>query len=127
VVKTKSGQRDLNAIKDILLERKSTLEREFVHLQHEIDDDPMQDSADQASSSALETIKSSLQSNEYEEYKMIMKALSMIKEGTYGICSDCEEPISEKRLKFYPNAARCLTCQETLEENINEDSSDSLV
>ena len=127
MVKTKSGQRDLDAIKDILLERKSNLEREFAHLQHEIDDDPMQDSADQASSSALETLKSSLQSNEYEEYKMIMKALSMIKEGTYGICSDCDEPISEKRLKFYPNAARCLTCQETLEENFTEDSSDSLV
>lgn len=127
MVKMKTGQRDLNTIEKILLERKSALEQEFVHLQHEKGDDSLQDSADQVSSSVMESLKSSLQNNEYEEYKMIMKALSMIKEGTYGICSDCEGPISEKRLKFYPYAARCLTCQETLEENSIEDSSDSLV
>ena len=113
----KGGQKDLNKVKDILLNRKKELEEEFAHLHADKDNDQVQDPADQASSTALETLKSSLQSNEYEEYKMIMNALEMIQEGTYGICSDCKEPVSPKRLESYPNAARCLVCQETVEEN----------
>jgi DnaK suppressor protein len=117
VTTVKGGQKDLNKVKDILLNRKKELEEEFAHLHADKDDDQIQDPADQASSTALETLKSSLQSNEYEEYKMIMNALEMIQEGTYGICSDCKEPVSPKRLESYPNAARCLVCQETVEEN----------
>lgn len=98
--------------------RKQELEEEFAYLDADKDDKQTQDPADQASSSALETLKSSLQSNEYEEYKMIMNALEMIQEGTYGLCADCHEPISSKRLGSYPNAARCLVCQETAEETI---------
>ena len=76
----------------------------------------MQDSGDQASSSSLETLRISLQDAELEEYNRILKALQMIDEGTYGMCFDCGQPISEKRLKLYPNATRCLSCQEQLEE-----------
>lgn len=104
-------------VEQILLDRKKRLEEEFAHLHDDKDDDQIQDQGDQASSAALETLKSSLQNNGYEEYKMIINALEMIKEGTYGICCDCQQPISEKRLESYPNAARCLVCQETAEEN----------
>jgi len=31
--------------------------------------------------------------------------------GTYGICVDCGEPISERRLKAVPDAVRCVPCQ----------------
>ncbi len=44
----------------------------------------------------------------------------MIVDGTYGICIDCCQPISEKRLKSYPNATRCLSCQEVVEERRQE-------
>lgn len=114
----KGGQTNHNKVKDILLTRKQELEEEFAHLDADKDNNQVQDPADQASSSALETLKSSLQSNEYEEYKMIMNALEMIQEGTYGLCADCHEPISSRRLSSYPNAARCLICQETAEEAI---------
>ena len=40
----------------------------------------------------------------------------MIEDGTYGECVDCHNPISEKRLKSFPNATRCLVCQEAFEE-----------
>lgn len=107
--------------------RKQELEEEFSHLDLDRDDDQIQDPADQASSSALETLKSSLQNNEYEEYKMIMNALEMIKEGTYGKCTDCHEPISAKRLASYPNAARCLVCQETAEETVASNQMNSFL
>lgn len=49
------------------------------------------------------------------ESKSLMQigaALKRIKEGEFGICLDCEEPISPKRLAAVPWAAYCLRCQE---------------
>jgi len=45
----------------------------------------------------------------------IDRSLHAIKEGTYGFCIDCEEPISLKRLETIPWASRCLSCQQRLE------------
>ncbi|HLK65221.1 MAG TPA: TraR/DksA family transcriptional regulator [Bryobacteraceae bacterium] len=39
-------------------------------------------------------------------------ALERIEDGEFGICLDCEEPISDKRLAAVPWAAYCLHCQE---------------
>ena len=39
-------------------------------------------------------------------------ALDRIGNGEFGICLDCEEPISPKRLAAVPWAAYCLRCQE---------------
>jgi DnaK suppressor protein len=42
-------------------------------------------------------------------------ALAAMKEGSYGICVDCEEPIAAKRLETLPWASHCIRCQEVLE------------
>ncbi len=31
--------------------------------------------------------------------------------GTYGLCSNCDESIGFNRLKAYPDAAMCISCQ----------------
>lgn len=41
-------------------------------------------------------------------------ALERIEQGSYGICMDCEEPISVKRLEAVPWARYCVTCQENI-------------
>jgi DnaK suppressor protein len=107
----------LTAIKKQLIDRKVELEAELEHLyKDKITDDQVQDPADQASASTMESIRNSLQETERDEYVRIVKAIQMIEDGTYGICVDCGQPISEKRLKSYPNASRCLVCQEVFEE-----------
>lgn len=104
-------------IKATLLERKLELEQDLPNVYKEkVSDDQVQDTADQALASSLEGIKIALHDNELDEYQMVLRALKMIDEGTYGICSECEEPISERRLKLFPNATRCLRCQEAYEE-----------
>ena len=82
--------------------------------------DDVQDLGDQALSSTMELLSSSLQDSRVEEYGRVVRALQMIEKGTYGICVDCNEPISEKRLKSYPNATRCIACQEAYEEGAIE-------
>ncbi|HWR89008.1 MAG TPA: TraR/DksA family transcriptional regulator [Dissulfurispiraceae bacterium] len=42
-------------------------------------------------------------------------ALKKLGEGTYGICEDCGDTISEERLKVIPFAILCRDCQEKKE------------
>ena len=110
--------KELAAIKKQLTDRRQELEKEIKELlQEKFSDDQVQDAGDQALSTSMENLKTSLQSTKLEEFRRIEQALAMIEEGTYGICVDCHTPISEKRLKSFPNAARCLSCQEIFEEN----------
>lgn len=41
-------------------------------------------------------------------------ALRRVEQGTYGVCHECEEPISAKRLDAVPWAKYCVTCQEEI-------------
>lgn len=45
----------------------------------------------------------------------IERCLDAIDEGSYGTCTECEEPISLKRLHSIPWAAYCVRCQERRE------------
>jgi DnaK suppressor protein len=56
-----------------------------------------------------------MQNLEGESVKLreVRAALRRIDEGTYGICVECQEPISPKRLAAVPAAAMCIRCQET--------------
>lgn len=46
----------------------------------------------------------------------VEQALERIKNGTYGKCVDCGQPIPEKRLEAIPWAARDVKCEEQLEQ-----------
>jgi DnaK suppressor protein len=48
----------------------------------------------------------------------ISGALHRIDGGTYGICMECEEPISAKRLDAVPWARYCVSCQERIAARI---------
>ena len=52
---------------------------------------------------------------ETEEARTINAALARIRSGSYGVCVECGEPIDEARLRAYPAANRCLTCQRSRE------------
>ena len=107
----------LQAIKQELLKRKQELEEQIVELsEQKVSEDLVKDSVDQAVTASMELLQSTLQDREIHEYNMILDVLNKIEDGTYGICVDCIQPISPKRLKVYPNATRCITCQEALEQ-----------
>jgi DnaK suppressor protein len=46
---------------------------------------------------------------------LIEEALDAIKNGDYGICAECGEPINEKRLLLMPFTLLCVRCQSELE------------
>lgn len=42
-------------------------------------------------------------------------ALERLREGLYGVCEECEEPIAPKRLAALPEVTTCLSCQDRRE------------
>ena len=71
---------------------------------------------------ALESDRNFLLRIRDRERKLVVKiqeALKRIDEGTFGICQECGEEISESRLKARPVATLCVECkrkQETQEK-----------
>ena len=45
------------------------------------------------------------------------QALERIEKGTYGICRECGNPISEARLEAVPHASMCIECKSNEEKN----------
>ena len=111
-----SEKRDLQKIKEQLLQRRVDLEQKLTSLSKEqLSDGQVQDPGDQALTSTMEALRMSLQDAEVDEYRRIVSALSKINEGLYGLCVDCGNHISEKRLQLFPDTTRCLGCQEKFE------------
>src|SRR5580658_1985223 len=50
-------------------------------------------------------------------FRQLRAAMERLDDGSYGICLQCEEPISPKRLKAVPWAALCISCQETVDQS----------
>jgi RNA polymerase-binding transcription factor DksA len=46
----------------------------------------------------------------------VLSALERIKNGSYGMCEACEQPILKERLKMMPHARNCIACQRKEEE-----------
>ena len=44
----------------------------------------------------------------------VQDALRRLEQGAYGVCYECEEPISVKRLDAVPWAKFCVSCQERI-------------
>jgi DnaK suppressor protein len=107
----------IERIKKTLLKRKDDIETQLSRQTHEkVTDGVVQDTADEVQSLSMQNLQSSIQRTEIDELHLMEDALGRIERGEYGICVDCGEPISEKRLESFPYAARCIICQEAFEQ-----------
>jgi DnaK suppressor protein len=52
----------------------------------------------------------------------VRSALRRIENGSFGICVQCEEEISSKRLVAVPWAPFCIECQEHADRNRDDDN-----
>ena len=80
------------------------------------DKDTFPDPTDRAN---LETDRNFLLRIRDRERKLILKikdALARIDDGTFGICEECGEEISEERLKARPVTTLCIDCKTKSEE-----------
>jgi len=73
------------------------------------------DSADLAFDSGSEEIASQLAELEARELNQIERALTRMKQGTYGVCEGCQAKILVARLNALPYSTTCVKCQREME------------
>lgn len=117
----------INNIKEDLLKRKKNIEEELKELLGNKDkeegnkvkfpdfgdktDENAQEIGEYSTNLATEKVlRSSLRD--------INNALDRIKDGTYGICKYCHEPIGKKRMLARPVASACVKCKTKLQNSL---------
>ncbi len=80
-----------------------------------LDTNDLPDEMDLASSEYLQSFTFRLRGREKSFLDKIEKALQKIEEGTFGLCEECEEEISVKRLEARPETTLCIRCKEDQE------------
>jgi len=50
-----------------------------------------------------------------ERANRLAEALDRLREGEYGTCEECSEPIAPARLKAMPEVTTCVRCQDKIE------------
>jgi DnaK suppressor protein len=81
-------------------------------------DDGIQDLADKAASAYSKELNFSLSDGERNVLMLIDEAFVRIKEGNFGVCTNCSNTIGEKRLQAVPWTAFCIDCQELQEKGL---------
>ncbi len=69
------------------------------------------DPTDRAALEADRNFMLRIRDREHKLIKKIKKALERIDNGTFGICENCGEEISMKRLKARPVTTQCIKCK----------------
>jgi len=69
------------------------------------------DMADQASGNNEVHIQLKLKQTDAKILQAIEEALRRIEQGTYGVCRDCGERVSDARLTAIPWTRSCITCK----------------
>jgi DnaK suppressor protein len=87
------------------------------------DEDTTQDIADKAANSYNKEFLFHQSNNERQLLQMVEKALSRIREGTFGECIHCGKEINAKRLEAVPWTRYCIECQEKMEQGLLEEAS----
>ena len=69
------------------------------------------DAFDEALLAAARETSAQTLSQDLSVLRQIEAARARLRDGTYGVCAQCEEEISPKRLNAIPWAAYCISCQ----------------
>lgn len=95
----------------LIEEAKRTLDNDMV-----VPSEERMDEVDQASSEYMQAFSFRLRGRERFLMGKIDKALAKITDREYGLCEECDEPISLKRLQARPEAQLCIQCKEAQEK-----------
>jgi DnaK suppressor protein len=109
---------ELERFKHILVEKRALLEanaRQTLNEEMKMDVDDLPDEMDLASSEYLQSFTFRLRGRERHFLSKIGRALTKIEAGEFGLCEECGEEISLKRLEARPETPLCIKCKEDQE------------
>jgi len=100
---------------EIIKRAQQTLDQDMA-----LDTDDLPDEMDLASSEYLQSFTFRLRGREKAFLDKIQKAIDKIDNGTFGVCDDCGDKISVKRLEARPETTLCIRCKED-QERVEKD------
>ncbi len=115
-------KKELEYFQNKLLDRRVQIEKNLNGKARDLDNIrglELNDEGDYAAASAETIVNSAILAQQGEKLTEIELALDKIKNGTYGICEMCEEPIGKPRLEVKNFARFCITCREINEKEQN--------
>ena len=101
---------DIQKYEKRLIDRLNELNERLETIEEDLDEPANQDAEERATEREGDEVLESLGNAGLMEIKMIQAAVARIRAGTFGICVNCGEDISEERLETVPHAARCRQC-----------------
>jgi len=81
----------------------------------------VKDEEEQSVSDFVQDVDFALMEMKSATLAKIDEALLRLQQGTYGVCEECDEPLSEARLRAIPFAILCRECQEDVERVESEE------
>src|SRR5262245_59450275 len=112
------NQQTLDSFVHELQRRRADILARVAHTQEELQDLAAEEESEWSDSALEEDTKhllARLDVRETTAIREIDRALERIREGTYGICVNCGQTLSNERLQAMPTAQLCANCALTLE------------
>ncbi len=113
-------------LRQLLITERAKLAEEIKSIAHDIATSPRDASgdlsaytvhlADMAADTYDRELSMNIVSSEQEILYQIDDALKRLDDGSYGVCQQCNQPITMSRLKAVPYASLCIGCQRTKEQ-----------
>jgi RNA polymerase-binding transcription factor len=79
------------------------------------DNSPFADEVDEIQANERREIGFATRELLVERVNRLSAALDRLRDGDYGTCVECEEPISPARLRALPEVTTCVRCQDRIE------------
>lgn len=103
---------DVNHHKDTLITRRAEIVDMLERIEDRLDDPKDPDVEERATEREEDEVLETQGNAGLKELQAIDAALGRIEAGTYGICFNCKEEISEARLEAVPYATKCRNCMQ---------------
>lgn len=107
---TEEIKEQLLALREQYTKRASAIDADVHHKSEPVE----KDFAEQATQRENDDVLNALENDARQTIIQINRALLKLENGSYGICSECGEEISEPRLKTIPYASLCIKCADKL-------------
>ena len=121
-VKKKWSKKELDGFKTLILEKRRVVSDDLVVAKEKADEVLRNNSVNAIYSSHIADAGSDQQEMEKNYYMMdrentflqyLNRALDMLDEGTFGICTSCGKRINKERLMEVPHTSSCFDCKST--------------
>jgi DnaK suppressor protein len=120
---SKMTKAQLKKFKDLLEEKRREIIKKAQQTLDEdmtLDANDLPDEMDLASSEYLQSFTFRLRGREKVFLDKIQKALEKLEAGSFGVCDECGDRISVKRLEARPETTLCIRCKED-QERVEKD------